>query len=123
MNTINLLSYLIIHILIVEDVAENTSSCLFEIYSFFCVFWIDILTFTNGIGFLMLFKAIAEKRPKRVRSFVSDNNPESKPSITELADKWKRKDYGTGSLRKLLQAKSGQYSALGSVYSKYTNRS
>jgi len=107
--------------MILDDVIEKKKSCLFEIYTFFCVFWMDILTFTNGIGFLMLFKVIAEKRPRRFNSIPSEKSSTSHHSITDLVDKWKRKDYGTGSIKQLLQAKSGHYSSLSSFSSKQTD--
>lgn len=59
MNTVNHLSYLIIHIMIFDPLASPEILCFYEFYTFFTVFWTDIMTFTNGIGFLILFKAIA----------------------------------------------------------------
>ena len=44
-------------------------------------------------------------------------------SMSELIDNWKRKEYGTGSIKHLLEAKSGQYSALPSIYSKRSEQS
>jgi hypothetical protein len=35
-----------------------------------------------------------------------------------MMNRWKRKDYGTGSIRQLLEAKSGQFSSLDSFSSK-----
>jgi hypothetical protein len=58
-NTVNHLCDLIIHIMIYDLIASPETKCFYEFYTFFCVFWTDILTFTNGIGFLILFKAIA----------------------------------------------------------------
>jgi hypothetical protein len=64
-NTVNLVSYEIIQVIIIAQYFQSEHSCLYEVYSFFCIFWVDVLTFTNGIGFLYLFKAIAQCGPKK----------------------------------------------------------
>lgn len=60
-NSANLLIYLLIQVLITIDVINEKKSCVFEWYTLFCIFWVDILTLLNALCFLLLFKRIASK--------------------------------------------------------------
>lgn len=116
-NTVNLLSYEIIQVVIMTQYIKTKHSCVYEAYSFFCVFWVDILIFTNGIGFLFLFKAIAQsgaKKPSRESEQDVSSDSQRQRSMTEMMNGWKRRDYATQSIKKLLQTQTGHFSALSS---------
>ena len=54
-NTLNVIAYNTFYILIlVEEL--NQDDTLYEFFLTFCLYWLDVLTLTNGICFLMIFK-------------------------------------------------------------------
>ena len=54
-NTSNLLIQIVVQLFITIDVFKNDFSCIFEWYTLFCIFWVDILILGNGLCFFKLF--------------------------------------------------------------------
>ncbi len=63
-NTLNYVAFNTIQILITIQVFKNLSTNTYAIWTFFCLFWIDLLTLTNGMCFLVLFKKMASRSSK-----------------------------------------------------------
>ena len=63
-NTLNYIAFNTIQILITVQVFKELSTKTYEIWTFICLFWIDLLTLTNGMCFLVLFKKMASKSSK-----------------------------------------------------------
>jgi hypothetical protein len=55
-NTVDFVSYTSVQILIAVDIFKGQVSQVYEVWTFVCLFWIDILCLTNGMCFLLLFK-------------------------------------------------------------------
>jgi hypothetical protein len=90
----------VIQVLITINVFKNDDkACIFEWYTFFCIFWLDILTLLNGLCFLLLFQRVATKNTNnalRKRDEVESMRDSKKLEL------WKRKDYGTASMKKIM---------------------
>jgi hypothetical protein len=97
-NTVNYISINVISLLVTIDILENSISCLFEIFNTVCLFWLDLLNLTNGLCFLLIFKKISE-RPKFKREFYTTQETAGSDPLNQF----KRKDYGTASLKRLLE--------------------
>ncbi|TNV80167.1 hypothetical protein FGO68_gene13820 [Halteria grandinella] len=122
-NTIDLIAYTIIQFLIALAAFKGDNNRIYEIWCFVCIFWVDILCLTNGLCFLMVFKQMAQHsvRAKGVRKYYSaetaqgfGNNEDLK--VEASAERWKRKNYGTASIKKLLE--NGSQSGAGSSINK-----